>query len=116
MATITARKVSDGLQWSDVDLKKRTAHLPKTKNGDARTVPLSSRAVATLALPSNLGGRVFGTTYEGIHQAFVRACCRAGIDGLTSTTCVTRPPAACSRRASTRWKFRPSRATRHCRC
>ena len=83
MATITARKVSDGLQWSDVDLKKRTAHLPKTKNGDARTVPLSSRAVATLALPSNLGGRVFGTTYEGIHQAFVRACCRAGIDGLT---------------------------------
>jgi integrase len=77
-------KVSDGLQWSDVDLKKRTAHLPKTKNGDARTVPLSSRAVATLeALPRNLDGRVFGVTYEGIHQSYVRACRRAGITGLT---------------------------------
>jgi Phage integrase family. len=66
-----------------VDLKKRTAHLPKTKNGEARTMPLSSRAVATLEnLPRNLDGRVFGTTYEGIHQAFVRACRRAGIADL----------------------------------
>ncbi len=73
-----------GLQWADVDLKKRTAHLPKTKNGDARTVPLSTRAVATLeALPRSMDGKVFGTTYEGIHQAFVRACKRAAIDGLT---------------------------------
>ncbi|MBN2680510.1 site-specific integrase [Acidithiobacillus montserratensis] len=73
-----------GLQWADVDLKKRTAHLPKTKNGDARTVPLSTRAVATLeALPRSMDGKVFGTTYEGIHQAFVRACKRAGIEGLT---------------------------------
>lgn len=72
-----------GLQWADVDLKKRTAHLPTTKNGEARTVPLSSRAVAILeALPRNTDGRVFGTTYEGIHQAFVRACKRAGIADL----------------------------------
>ena len=72
------------MQWSDIDLKKRTAHLPKTKNGEARTVPLSSRAVATLeALPRNLDGRVFGVTYEGIHQSYVRACRRAGITGLT---------------------------------
>ena len=83
-ATGTQEKTSVGLQWSDVDLKKRTAHLPKTKNGEARTVPLSSRAVAVLeALPRNLDGRVFGTTYEGIHQAYVRACNRASITGLT---------------------------------
>ena len=67
-----------------MDLKKRTAHLPKTKNGEARTVPLSSRAVVTLeALPRNLDGRVFGVTYEGIHQSYVRACRRASITGLT---------------------------------
>ena len=77
-------KKSVGLQWSDVDLKKRTAHLPKTKDGEARTVPLSSRAVSTLeVLPRNLDGRVFGVTYEGIHQSYVRACRRAGITGLT---------------------------------
>jgi len=76
-------KVSNGLQWSDVDLAKRTAHLPKTKNGEARTVPLSSRAIQTLRdLPRNLDGRVFGTTYEGIHQAYARACERAGIEDL----------------------------------
>jgi integrase len=81
--TATREKKSVGLQWSDIDLKKRTAHLPKTKNGEARTVPLSSRAVAVLeSLPRSLDGRVFGTTYEAIHQSFVRACRRAGIEGL----------------------------------
>ena len=81
--TGSQEKKSIGRQWADVDLKKRTAHLPQTKNGEARTVPLSSRAVATLeALPRNLDGRVFGTTYEGVHQAFVRACRRAAIDDL----------------------------------
>lgn len=76
-------KVSNGLQWSDIDLKKHTAHLPKTKNGDARTVPLSSRAIQVLQeLPRLLDGRAFGTTYEGIHQGFVRAWKRAGIEDL----------------------------------
>ncbi|OCB03811.1 integrase [Acidithiobacillus ferrivorans] len=78
------REKLPGLQWADVDLKKRTAHLPKTKNGEARDVPLSSRAVAVLeTLPRNLDGRVFGTTYDGIHQSYVRACKRAAITGLT---------------------------------
>jgi integrase len=77
-------KKSIGLQWSDVDLQKRTAHLPTTKNGEARTVPLSSRAIRVLSdLPHNPNDpRVFGTTYEGIHQSFVRACKRAGIEDL----------------------------------
>ncbi len=76
-------KVSTGLLWSEVNLEKQTAHLPKTKNGDPRTVPLSSRAVEVLkGLPRTMDRRVFGTTYEGIHQAFVRACKRAGIEGL----------------------------------
>ena len=77
-------KVSSGLLWENVDLKKRTAHLPTSKNGDARTVPLSSRAVVTLeALPRNLDGRVFGATYEGVKQSYNRACKRANITGLT---------------------------------
>ncbi|MBU2738288.1 site-specific integrase [Acidithiobacillus concretivorus] len=76
-------KTSNGLQWSDVDLNKRTAHLPMTKNGEARTVPLSSRAVEVLRhLPRNLDGRVFGTTYEGLHQSYARACKRADIEDL----------------------------------
>jgi integrase len=38
------------LTWEHVHLPKRTAHLPKTKNGESRDVPLSSRAVALFQL------------------------------------------------------------------
>lgn len=37
-----------GLRWKDTDLKRRVAVLATTKNGESRTVPLSSRAVAVL--------------------------------------------------------------------
>jgi integrase len=37
-----------GLLWEHVDLQKRVAHLPETKNGESRDVPLSQRATATL--------------------------------------------------------------------
>src|SRR6478735_3127133 len=36
------------LQWQHVDLVRCVAHLPLTKNGDTRDIPLSRRAVATL--------------------------------------------------------------------
>jgi integrase len=36
------------LTWKNVDLEARTAHLPMTKNGDPRTVPLSPGAVQVL--------------------------------------------------------------------
>lgn len=37
-----------GLKWENVNLAQRTAYLPKTKNGYARTVPLSTKAVEIL--------------------------------------------------------------------
>lgn len=36
------------LAWDNINLDVATAHLPKTKNGTARTVPLSVKAVAIL--------------------------------------------------------------------
>jgi len=36
------------LKWEHVDLDGRTAYLPSTKSGDARTVPLSFGAIAVL--------------------------------------------------------------------
>ena len=71
------------LQWEHIDLKARTAHLPHTKNGHARTVPLSTRAVDVLrALPRRLDGRVFGLQPDSVTQAFERACRRAGIESV----------------------------------
>ncbi|MDE2470344.1 MAG: site-specific integrase [Bradyrhizobium sp.] len=46
----TAMRASEivGLRWTDVDTTRRIAHLPLTKNGSARDVPLSRRALALL--------------------------------------------------------------------
>ena len=33
------------LEWRHLNLNNRTAYLPITKNGDSRTIPLSSRAI-----------------------------------------------------------------------
>ena len=71
------------LTWRDVNPQARTAHLPVTKNGDARTVPLSSKAVQILnALPHSISGRVFPLTKNAVQQAFRRACKRAGVEDL----------------------------------
>lgn len=37
-----------GLTWQDIDLDKRTAYLPETKNGTSRVVPLSKQAITIL--------------------------------------------------------------------
>ena len=37
-----------GITWEDVNLERRTVHLPKTKNGNPKTVPLSTTAVKVL--------------------------------------------------------------------
>ncbi|MBU2846985.1 site-specific integrase [Acidithiobacillus ferriphilus] len=69
------------LLWKDVDLIKCTAQLLDTKNGEDRTIPLSSRAIAVLkALPRNINGKVFPGA--DISHSFTAACKRAAIDDL----------------------------------
>ncbi len=48
-------------QWEHVNWEKRTLHLPITKNGDARDVPLSRKAYSILHdhLPRKTEGRIF---------------------------------------------------------
>jgi integrase len=84
IATGMRRSELLGLLWDNVDLERRTAFLPVTKNGESRGVPLSSRAVAVLrTLPPSTNGRVFGElTREALKQSFNRAARRAGITGL----------------------------------
>ncbi|EQD28817.1 shufflon-specific recombinase, partial [mine drainage metagenome] len=66
-----------------MDLQGCTAHLPHTKNGHARDVPLASRAVSALrALPRRIDGQVFGLRPDSVTQAFERAAVRAGIDDV----------------------------------
>ncbi|MDB5781683.1 site-specific integrase [Caballeronia mineralivorans] len=71
------------LSWADVFLDERFVRLHDTKNGEARDVPLSSRAGETLkSLPRNDSGRVFPITGEALKRVFMRACKRAGIADL----------------------------------
>lgn len=68
------------LEWQNVDLKKRLAYLPITKNGESRIVPLSPQAVAVLSsIPRALSGRIFAISPMALRKAFERACESAGV-------------------------------------
>jgi len=71
------------LRWEHVNLAKRVAYLPMTKNGESRTVPLSSIAHVILSsLPRSIDGRVFPITANAFKLAWERSCERAGIENL----------------------------------
>lgn len=92
LAVETAMRRSEivGLRWEHIDLERRVAHLPSTKNGSSRDVPLSTRAVNILAALQKVDesdeegadeaeddGRVFGIRSDAVTRAFERAVARA---------------------------------------
>ena len=73
------------LKWSNIDLEARTAVLPDTKNGERRTVPLSSRAVEVLrGLADHAEGDDLFPTLNaaGLSYRFRALCRRMGVEGL----------------------------------
>ena len=68
------------LDWKHVDLERQVAHLPETKNGTTRDVPLSKAAVALLKGDGEVKrlrrGKVFPTTASALKQSFSRAVAR----------------------------------------
>ena len=93
LAVETAMRRSEiaGLRWEHIDLDRRVAHLPSTKNGSSRNVPLSTRAVNIFTAlqkahgelgegeddPAVEGGRVFRIRSDAVTRAFERAVLRA---------------------------------------
>jgi integrase len=77
-----------GLDWSRVNLADRFCSLPLTKNGTARDVPLSLRAVELLGdLQAVVGGvpagPVFGLTSRQLDVLWRKLRDRAAVDDLT---------------------------------
>jgi integrase len=72
------------LRWTNVDLQARTAHLPQTKNGESRTVPLSTAALAILESRegSVASDVVFPVTGNAVRLAWERLKVRVGVDDL----------------------------------
>jgi integrase len=84
------------LVWPDVDVNRRTARLPLTKNGEARMVPLSPAAIAVLKAAREheqqhgatdrtirgLSASVFPISANAFRLAWERAKRHAGIENL----------------------------------
>lgn len=69
------------MAWEDVNFTDSTAHIPKTKTDQARTIPLTPKAIETLqSLPRPIeGGRVFSCwgRVDSFENVFRRARDRA---------------------------------------
>lgn len=73
-----------GLTWDRLDLEKRVAHLPMTKNGTKRDVPLSTTAVEMLEmLREHDFVNVFGLTSQQLDALWRKIRGKAGVEGLT---------------------------------
>lgn len=70
------------IKWEQIDWQNRTLHIPETKTGVPRDVPLSAAAIEVLMSISREGEIVFNIRPDSVSQAFERACKRAGIEGL----------------------------------
>ena len=75
--------------WSDLDVANRALIVPKSKNGHARTIPLTRGAIALLhglkgERPTNKDReeRIFPTTANALKMAWDRLLRMAGIEGL----------------------------------
>jgi integrase len=91
------------LDWINVDLARAHVTFPKTKNGEARGVPLHPRVVAALSMIAGREGEVFrrpdGAPYERpkgtedhsagsrISTGFAGACRRARIEDFSPHDC-----------------------------
>lgn len=73
-----------GLTWDNVYIDKRLAHLPETKNGDARDVPLSKRAAELLGYMHGLDEtRVFTLSSALLDTYYRSGRTMAGVEGPT---------------------------------
>ncbi|QQK74097.1 site-specific integrase (plasmid) [Pectobacterium versatile] len=71
------------LRWEHVDLQHGVAHLPDTKNGTSRDVPLSRKARNLLQmLPAQLSGNIFDYTSSGFKSAWRNALLVLHIENL----------------------------------
>ncbi len=71
------------LRWEDISTIERYGRVRESKNGEARDVPLSRKALRLLnGLERHPSGRVFPLSAEAVKAAYKRAMIRAGIPDL----------------------------------
>ena len=68
--------------WVDLDLVARQLTIRDTKNGEDRTIPLTTRAAAILSGLPQTDPRIFPVSAVAVRMAWDRLVRRAGIEGL----------------------------------
>jgi integrase len=72
-----------GLKWENINLKRRIAHLPMTKNGASRDIPLSVRAKEAITrMGVKASGPVFNYTNDGLKSSWRFMIMKLGIQDL----------------------------------
>lgn len=71
------------MKWKDINYRNNTLHIPVTKNGYSRIIPLTDRALDILqSLPSTHSEHVFPTSSNAAKMAWQRLIERTDIDDL----------------------------------
>jgi len=76
--TLMRRSEALNLKWSDVDFKKRTIQIQKTKSGHPRTIPINDKLLPILKGLSGGGDYLFRWTENQVTKKFQRL--RKGLD------------------------------------
>ena len=67
-------------RYEDINFANQTLTIPVTKNGEPRTIPLSSKAILILkSMPRRLDGKIFPITPDSLKFWWNQALRRAGI-------------------------------------
>jgi integrase len=70
------------LTWKAIDQHQRTIHIPHTKTGHARTIPMTDDACAILKALPVTGDKVFPLTPMALRLAWNRVRAKAGVHDL----------------------------------
>ena len=59
------------MHYDQFNFEKRTLHIPETKNGEPRTIPLSTKAIKVIqSVPRRIDGKVFPLTCDSLKAWF----------------------------------------------
>ena len=71
------------IRYELINFDKRTLFIPETKNGEARAIPLSEKALSILALiPRQLDGKLFPMTRDSLKVPWYRVLKKAKINNF----------------------------------
>ena len=71
------------MRYDQFNFEKRTLHIPETKNGEPRTIPLSTKAIKVIqSVPRRIDGKVFPLSCDSLKFWFGEAKREAKISGF----------------------------------